>query len=238
MKAYIINLPEAKERRQLMEEQISTIKRERVDFIFFDAISWNEERFWRYRSHWDWDFFTKLYRGKVLSLGEKACFASHFALWEECKKSNQPILVFEDDVIFSDNFEQIISNLDEKLGFVRMMSYFKKASFFIGSGIEQTFEDICGTQGYFLTPKAASLFLKKAKIWFCPVDNYMDKTYLHGVRNLFLSPAAISENSKLQSCIHREEKKKIPFCYKISKELLTLLERIWRQSYAWKNRKK
>lgn len=237
MKAYIINLPQAKERRQLMQEQISKIKC--VDFIFFDAICWNEERFKQYRSNWDWDFLTKLYRGKILSLGEKACFASHFALWEECVRSREPMLIFEDDVIFAENFEEIIPCLDEKLGFVRLMAYFQKESFKFQEGIYQTFKDICGTQGYFLTPKVASLFLQKAKIWFCPVDNYMDKTYLHGVRNLFLSPAVISENPNLQSCIDRgEQDLKIPFYYKISKEFLTFLERIWRRCYAWKNHKK
>lgn len=237
MKAYIINLPQAKERRQLMQEQISKIKG--VDFIFFDAICWDEERFKQYRSNWDWDFLTKLYRGKVLSLGEKACFASHFALWEECVRSHEPMLVLEDDVIFAENFEAILPCLDETLGFVRLMAYFQKESFKFQEGIFQTFKDICGTQGYFLAPKEASLFLQKAKIWFCPVDNYMDKTYLHGVRNLFLSPAVISENPNLQSCIDRGGGGvDIPLCYKISKEFLTLLERIWRRYYAWKNHKK
>lgn len=235
MKAYIINLPQARERKQLMQEQISKIRG--VDFVFFDAMSWDEERFQRYRSNWDWDFLTKLYRGRVLSDGEKACYASHFALWEKCVEENEAILIFEDDVIFAENFEETILALDEELGFVRLMAYFQKESFKFQERIYQTFEDICGTQGYFLTPKAASLFLQKAKIWFCPVDNYMDKTYLHGVRNLFFSPAVISENPNLQSCINRGGVK-IPLYYKISKEFLTFLERSWRLCYGWKNGKK
>lgn len=238
MKAYIINLPEAVERKQLMQEQISKIKS--IDFIFFDAIRWGEERFQRYHSHWDWDFLTKLYRGRALSRGEKACYASHFALWEKCARENEPILIFEDDVIFAENFEEKILALDKKLGFVRMMAYFQKESFEFQNGIFQTLGDICGTQGYFLTPKVASLFLQKAKIWFCPVDNYMDKTYLHGVRNLFYSPAVIGENPKMQSCVEQNGNRalKIPFYYKISKEFLTFLEKIWRLCYGWKNNKK
>lgn len=221
-----------------MQEQISKIRG--IDFIFFDAISCDEERFQRYRSNWDWDFLTKLYRGRALSNGEKACYASHFALWEECVRSREAMLIFEDDVIFAENFEEKILALNEDLGFVRMMAYFQKESFEFQEGIYQTFADICGTQGYFLTPKIASLFLQKAKIWFCPVDNYIDKTYLHGVRNLFFSPAIVSENPRLQSCVGQngDRASKIPFYYKISKEFLTFLERFWRLCYVWKNRKK
>lgn len=238
MKAYIINLPEAVERKKLLQEQISKIRG--IDFIFFDAIRWDEERFQEYRSFWDWDFLTKLYRGRALTRGEKACFASHFALWEKCAKGNEPILVFEDDVIFLEDFEEKILVLNEELGFVRMMAYFQKESFEFQNGISQTFGDICGAQGYFLTPKSASFFLQKARIWFCPVDNYMDKTHLHGVRNLFYSPAIIREDSRLQSCVGQNGDRalKIPFYYKISKEFLTFLERTWRLCYGWKNHKK
>lgn len=238
MRAYIINLPHATERRSQMQEQISKING--IDFVFFDAISWDDPRMNKYRSHWDWDIFVKLYRGRALSHGEKACFASHFALWEECVGGGEPMLILEDDVVFAHDFEEKILALDESLGFVRMMAYFQKKLFKKwADGIDQTLEDICGSQGYFLTPRSALLFLQKAKIWFCPVDNYMDKTYLHGVKNLFFSPSVISENPMMQSCINQSGRRseKIPFGYNISKEFLTLFERIWRWCYGWKNKK-
>lgn len=141
-----------------MEGQIAKIKG--LDFIFFDAIDPSDERFESYRSYWDWDFLTKLYRGKPLTANEKACYASHFALWEECLRKNESILIFEDDIVFLDNFEEAIPKLSENLGFVRMMAYFQKVSFPFQEGIDQTFDDICGSQGYFLTPASACFFFK------------------------------------------------------------------------------
>ncbi|ANV98435.1 hypothetical protein BBW65_06330 [Helicobacter enhydrae] len=240
IKAYIINLKSATHRKEEMERQIAQI--DGIEFCFFDAISYEDERFLHYRKYWDWDFFTKLYRGKALTLGEKACFSSHYALWEKCVRMQEKILVLEDDVVFSQDFAKQIQHLfeDEELNFLRLMPYFEKRSFEFKKGIRQTFDSICGTQGYILSPIAASLFLQKAKIWFCPVDNYIDKPFLHNVPNLFVVPSLITENQDMQSCIDADKmgesrKAKIPIYYKISKEFLNLLEKIWRYIYVCQN---
>lgn len=201
MKAYIINLSKAEDRRAWMREQILGIQG--IEFVFFPAISYEDERFLQYRKHWDCDWLVKLYRGKVLSLGEKACFASHYALWEECVKTQTNILVLEDDIVLNRDFALKIEELlsQEQPDFLRLMPLFEKKSFEYKKGIHCSFEGVCGTQGYYLTPKAAKAFIKRASLWFCPVDNYLDKFYAHQIENLFCSPPLISLSSTFESCV-------------------------------------
>jgi GR25 family glycosyltransferase involved in LPS biosynthesis len=40
------------------------------------------------------------YRALATRPGVMGCFHSHFRLWKQCLKINEPILIFEDDVIF------------------------------------------------------------------------------------------------------------------------------------------
>lgn len=42
--------------------------------------------------------------GRELSDGEKAVYASHFKLWQECIRLNEAIMILEDDVEFSEEF--------------------------------------------------------------------------------------------------------------------------------------
>jgi GR25 family glycosyltransferase involved in LPS biosynthesis len=41
---------------------------------------------------------------KILRPGVIGCFYSHYRLWQKCVELNEPILIFEDDVIFERNF--------------------------------------------------------------------------------------------------------------------------------------
>ncbi|MCE3047671.1 glycosyltransferase family 25 protein [Helicobacter kayseriensis] len=237
--AFIINLSQAEERKTLMQKQIQ--KFQDIDFIFFDAISVGSREFLSYRQKWDCDFLTKIYRGKTLTDGEKACFASHYALWQKCIELNRPILILEDDVLFFEDFEIKVKDLflNPRWQFVRLMPLFKKRSVHIEGDLYQVLEGVCGTQGYFLTPRAALAFVQKAKLWFCPVDNFLDKAYWHGIRTFFFSPPIIAENSALQSCIDsvgKRELRKVQktfFGYKITKECLNALEWIWRKYDEW-----
>lgn len=47
-----------------------------------------------------------------MSESEKACFASHYLLWQECVRLNEKILILEDDIVFNKEF---IEHLNEIL---------------------------------------------------------------------------------------------------------------------------
>lgn len=47
------------------------------------------------------------YRQSCMRLGVMACFHSHYRLWQKCVELDEPILIFEDDVIFERGWEPI-----------------------------------------------------------------------------------------------------------------------------------
>ena len=179
LEAYVVNLKSAKDRKERMEQEIARLRQQGdIKFHFYDAIDYGSERFLQYKNHWDWDWLTKLYRGKKLSDGEKACFASHYSLWQKCVQDNRAILVLEDDVVFLDGFLNQIQKIStkENVSFVRLMSFFQKPSKPFDANLNLTYDNICGTQGYYLTPLGAKKLISKSKVWFCPVDNFLDKS--------------------------------------------------------------
>lgn len=53
------------------------------------------------------------------------CFLSHFRLWKKIVQDNIPLgVIFEDDVIFSDNFANRYSNMIEKISIAGDLVYF------------------------------------------------------------------------------------------------------------------
>lgn len=240
--AYIINLSKAHKRRERMQREIEKLgEQEDVCFHFYDAIDVNSHRFLEYKNRWNWDWLCRLYRGKKLSQGEKACFASHYSLWEKCIKDDKAILILEDDVIFLDGFIKNIENItnQKNIHFVRLMSYFQKKMIRYDRNLNLTFENICGTQGYFLTPFGARKLIEKSKIWFCPVDNFLDKSHLHSLPNLIVTPEIIKEESMGSSCIGGEARNQKPsFLFIIVREISSSIEFIWRKVYEIRQQEK
>lgn len=233
LKTYIINLSSAKERKERMREEIARMGEQKIiEFCFYEAIAVGSEKFGEYQAHYKRDFLTQLYRGKRLSDGEKACFASHYSLWQKCVSENRAMLVLEDDITFLDGFLEQIQRI-ESLGvdFVRLMSFFQKKSTPFNDFLNLTKENICGTQGYYLTPKGAKKLLAKSNLWLCPVDNFLDKSYIHTLPNLISNPEIIKE-MPLGSCIGgggRNQKPSIFFI--ITREIASSFEFIWRKFY-------
>lgn len=234
--AYIINLSSAKERRERMEQKIAELGEQGiVKFHFYVTISFESERFLQYKTCWQRDWLTQIYRGKKLSCGEKACFASHYSLWQKCVIEDKPVLILEDDIVFLDGFLEQVSRIVKKsnIHFVRLMSFFKKQESVFDENLNITRENICGTQGYYLTPYGAKKLLQKSKIWFCPVDNFLDKFYLHTLPILISNPEIIKEEA-LGSCIGgggRNQKPSIPFI--VTREISASFEFLWRKLYEY-----
>ena len=235
LKAYIINLSSAKERKERMQEEIARLEEQKsVEFCFYEAIAVGSEKFREYQAHYQKDFLTQLYRGKKLSDGEKACFASHYSLWQKCVSENRAILILEDDITFLDGFLEQIQRIESSgVDFVRLMSFFEKKSTPFNDFLNLTKENICGTQGYYLTPSGAKKLLAKSNLWLCPVDNYLDKSYIHTLPNLISNPEIIKE-MPLGSCIGgggRNQKPNALFI--ITREIASSFEFIWRKFYEY-----
>lgn len=143
-----------------------------------------------------------LSKGRELSEGEIACWASNYSLWKKCVELNEPIVVLEDDVaMVDDSFAQTLS-LIEASGhqYVRLAATnLRKAN---ARKLDANFIEFLGNpsgaQGYYLTPSAAQKFIKHAQTVFFSQDDYMDSYFIHGVRNVGIWPFAVKESSEQQ----------------------------------------
>ncbi|BEK18979.1 hypothetical protein B11051_06340 [Campylobacter coli] len=183
--------------------------------------------------------------GRELSDGEKACFASHYKLWQECVKIDEPIIILEDDVEFSDEFlnngEEYIEELSKsEYEYVRFCYLFDKKFYPLNENYILSFEKLAGTQGYVLKPSAAKKFIKYAKRWIYPVDDYMDMFYKHKVLNIVKKPLLLKHDCKLESEISNlgRTNKKLKIHRKIAREIFRLYRDISRLLYIFYIKKK
>ncbi len=126
---YTISLKESQRRldtEKLVLESNEKFKG-RCVFQIFDAISPKHEDFEKFvqelydaqsmlKSDW---FHSDISDG--LTLPEFGCYLSHYFLWKECVKTDQPVVILEDDVALESNFMQALEDcLKSPFDFVRL----------------------------------------------------------------------------------------------------------------------
>lgn len=249
MKAFIINLERSLDRKEYMQRQNQKLfeknpsLKNKLEFIFFKAVNAKNKEYLEFKQHFPW--WASWVLGRELSDGEKACFASHYKLWQECIKLDKPIIILEDDVEFSDEFlnngEEYIEELSKsEYEYVRFCYLFDKKFYPLNENYILSFEKLAGTQGYVLKPSAANKFISKAKFIYTPVDDYMDMFYKHKVLNIVKKPLLLKHNCKLESEISNlgRTNKKLKIHRKIVREFFRLYRDISRLLYVFYIKKK
>ncbi|GAA8685021.1 hypothetical protein HpDR81_12630 [Helicobacter pylori] len=131
---YIISLKESQRRldtEKLILESNKKFK-DRCVFQIFDAISPKHEDFEKFiqelydsSSLLKSDWFHSDYCYQELLPQELGCYLSHYFLWKECVKSNQPVVILEDDVTLESNFMQALEDcLKSPFDFVRLYGHY------------------------------------------------------------------------------------------------------------------
>ncbi len=132
--AYIISLKESQRRldtEKLVSESNEKFKG-RCVFQIFDAISPKHEDFEKLvqelydsSSLLKSDWFHSDYCYQELLPQEFGCYLSHYLLWKECVKLNQPVVILEDDVTLESNFMQALEDcLKSPFDFVRLYGHY------------------------------------------------------------------------------------------------------------------
>ncbi|MBM0621847.1 glycosyltransferase family 25 protein [Helicobacter pylori] len=131
---YIISLKESQRRldtEKLVLESNEKFKG-RCVFQIFDAISPKHEDFEKFiqelydaqsmlKSDW---FHSDWCRGELLPQ-EFGCYLSHYFCWKECVKTNQPVVILEDDVALESNFMQALEDcLKSPFDFVKLFGWY------------------------------------------------------------------------------------------------------------------
>ncbi|GAA8014870.1 hypothetical protein JP0556_10860 [Helicobacter pylori] len=133
IQVYIISLKESQRRldtEKLVLESNEKFKG-RCVFQIFDAISPKHQDFEKFvqelydaQSMLKSDWFHS-YVGAGLTLPELGCYLSHYLLWKECVKTNQPVVILEDDVALESNFMQALEDcLKSPFDFVRLYGHY------------------------------------------------------------------------------------------------------------------
>lgn len=131
---YIISLKESQRRldtEKLVSESNEKFKG-RCVFQIFDAISPKHQDFEKLvqelydsSSLLKSDWFHSDYCYQELLPQEFGCYLSHYFLWKECVKTNQPIVILEDDVALESNFMQALEDcLKSPFDFVRLYGHY------------------------------------------------------------------------------------------------------------------
>ncbi|WP_041594916.1 glycosyltransferase family 25 protein [Helicobacter cetorum] len=131
---YIISLKDSKRRLDTEKLVLESNEKFRGHCVFhiFDAISPKHEDFeklvkelYNSSSLLQSDWFHSDYCFKELLPQEFGCYLSHYFLWEECAKLNQPVIVLEDDVALESNFIQALEDcLKSPFDFVRLYGHY------------------------------------------------------------------------------------------------------------------
>ncbi len=131
---YIISLKESQRRldtEKLVLESNEKFKG-RCVFQIFDAISPKHQDFEKLvqelydsSSLLKSDWFHSDYCYQELLPQEFGCYLSHYFLWKECVKTNQPVVILEDDVALESNFMQALEDcLKSPFDFVRLYGHY------------------------------------------------------------------------------------------------------------------
>ncbi|WRA12256.1 glycosyltransferase family 25 protein [Helicobacter pylori] len=134
IQVYIISLKESQRRldtEKLVLESNEKFKG-RCVFQIFDAISPKHEDFKKFvqelydaQSMLKSDWFHSDYCYQELLPREFGCYLSHYLLWKECVKTNQPVVILEDDVALEPNFMQALEDcLKSPFDFVRLYGHY------------------------------------------------------------------------------------------------------------------
>ncbi|GHP38060.1 hypothetical protein VN0219_14110 [Helicobacter pylori] len=134
IQVYIISLKESQ--RRLDTEKLVLESNEKFKgycvFQIFDAISPKHQDFEKFvqelydaQSMLKSDWFHSDYCYQELLPREFGCYLSHYLLWKECVKTNQPVVILEDDVALEFNFMQALEDcLKSPFDFVRLYGHY------------------------------------------------------------------------------------------------------------------
>jgi GR25 family glycosyltransferase involved in LPS biosynthesis len=120
------------------------------------------------------------YRRSCMRLGVMACFHSHYRLWHKCVELGEPILIFEDDVIFERGWEPVewqdVLLVATGKSVYKDNWYAEKLYNPVGApGVVGLNRKVMpGAVGYGLTPVGAQKLTEFYKTYFLPADNAMN----------------------------------------------------------------
>lgn len=120
--------------------------------------------------------------GKMSRPGVIGCFYSHYSLWDQCVKLNEPIMIFEDDVKFYRGWTPVDWEGVLILSLGKSSFYNEPYKTYLENpkGVPQPMPwrqfSMPGASGYAIKPDAARALCKAYRSYFYPADNAINKS--------------------------------------------------------------
>lgn len=196
-KIFVISMGDAAERRRIFAKSAAP---ESIYWDFFDAHK---------TLHPDLEYVEDdaiIAKGRPLTTGELGCYSSHYALWKQLAEDDaDQYVILEDDIVADWNFiKQLIADDHGEAGRDYIRLYYKKPAptrilqkgFICPTTRLIEISGYCfGTQAYLLTKNGANSFLVHAGKANRPIDDQMDRSWIHGIPNLAVFPFPVLERS-------------------------------------------
>lgn len=139
---------------------------------------------------------------KIIRPGVKGCFYSHYRLWQKCVELNEPIIIWEDDIVLTRPFIPVV--WDEVL--VLALGHQTKSSKYMHllenpngtpSAIEYLQASMPGCCGYAIKPDAAQKLLNEFHNSYLPADNAINQYIVNiEIHNYIMGIALVKKDGK------------------------------------------
>jgi glycosyl transferase, family 25 len=189
----VISLPSAKERQARFAKTLEAFPQ--IEWEFFEGghqtaegIEYQPER-------------ALISQGRTLSEGDVGCFVSHYRVWRSLLASeHQQMLVLEDDVYV--DWPAVIPflsrDLGENLHFLRLYAHrpaiSRELGWLCGRRVVQFLHYTYGMQAYLVTREGARRLIAAATpVIDRAIDDFIDRSWDHGIPNLCVFPFPVIE---------------------------------------------
>lgn len=224
---FVVSLAKDKKRRAYITKELAKHK---LNYRFIDAIDGSLLKD---------DYISKVYSkakaieqaGVPLTKGEIGCALSHISIWQKMVSENiEKAIIFEDDIILSDVFLQVINNINDAapknwelilfghnnnengIDSICQLSI-SKYSGLVDFYIKKPMVIASCTFAYMVNKQGAKLLIEKTDKLYKPIDYY---TGDYKLINLYtISPMCVKVDFSLQSALKQErsivrKERKIP----------------------------
>lgn len=175
--------------------------------------------------------------GFELTPKEIGCYLSHMKAWEACVNENIDTLIFEDDFVIGEKFEEIVKFLlSAKLNWdiLRFQALCECQDIVLQEfGLfrwVRNVRDPLGATAYLINPTSALQLLRQSEEIFEPLDHYLEHVEKHGLIMSAVKPypITVTDPTRLTSTItDRPDRKSVRGLRKKMRSIARFLDRIF-----------
>jgi GR25 family glycosyltransferase involved in LPS biosynthesis len=142
------------------------------------------------------------YALKNSQAGIKGCFLSHYKLWEHCVKINEPIMIWEDDIVIRRGFltvdwdDVLILALGHPDKSERYLNYLNAPDLNNPEAVQFSNSSMPGCCGYAIKPHAAKKLIETYKNTYLPADNAINRHHVRLQIHTCIMGIALVEGKK------------------------------------------